>query len=73
MNEGCRATAGGRPSLGVGYRTATVANIKGQHAVFLDTQFYPLAVGATTISITQPAGFLPPAGRTSIVATVEPG
>jgi hypothetical protein len=41
--------------------------------VYVDTQFDPLAVGTTTISITQPAGFLPPAGMTSIMATVEPG
>jgi hypothetical protein len=38
----------------------------------LDTQFDPLAVGTTTISISQPPGFLPPAGETAIVATVEP-
>ncbi|MGA7759580.1 MAG: hypothetical protein WCA57_17190, partial [Ilumatobacteraceae bacterium] len=39
---------------------------------YLNTGFDPIAVGTTTISITQPAGFLPPAGRTSIVATVDP-
>ncbi len=39
---------------------------------YLDTQFVPLAVGTTTISIDQPPGFLPPAGETAIVATVEP-
>ena len=39
---------------------------------YLDTQFDPLAVGTTTISISQPTGFLPPAGETAIVATVEP-
>ena len=36
------------------------------------TAFDPVAVGATTISITQPAGFTPPTGRTSVVATVNP-
>ena len=40
---------------------------------YLTTAFDPIAVGTTTISITQPAGFLPPAGRTSIVATVDTG
>jgi hypothetical protein len=39
---------------------------------YVNTQFDPLTVGTTTISITQPSGFLPPAGRTSVVATVEP-
>ena len=39
---------------------------------YLNTAFDPLAVGTTTISITQPPGFTPPAGRTSIVATVNP-
>ena len=40
---------------------------------YLNTAFDPIAVGTTTISITQPAGFLPPTGRTSIVATVGTG
>ena len=39
---------------------------------YLNTQFDPIAVGTTTISIDQPPGFLPPAGETAIVATVEP-
>ncbi len=38
---------------------------------FLTTQFDPVAVGITTISIVQPAGFTPVAGRTSITATVN--
>lgn len=38
---------------------------------YQDTQFDPIAVGNTTISIGQPPGFLPPAGRTSVVATVS--
>ncbi|MCP3995671.1 MAG: hypothetical protein GY722_11475 [bacterium] len=38
----------------------------------LNTAFYPIAVGTTTISITQPADFLPPAGKASVVATVNP-
>jgi hypothetical protein len=38
----------------------------------LNTAFDPIAEGTTTISITQPAGFLPPAGKTSVVATVNP-
>jgi len=39
---------------------------------YKDTVFDPIAVGTTTISITQPAGFTPPAGKTSVVATVNP-
>ena len=39
----------------------------------LDTDFDPLAVGTTTISITQPPGFLPPSGETAITAPVESG
>ena len=39
---------------------------------YLITAFDPLAVGTTTISITQPPGFTPPVDRTSIVATVNP-
>jgi VCBS repeat-containing protein len=39
---------------------------------YLNTAFDPIAVGATTISITQPAGFTPPAGKTSVMATVNP-
>jgi hypothetical protein len=39
---------------------------------YLDTQFDPLTDGTTTISIDQPPGFVPPAGETSIVATVVP-
>ena len=41
-------------------------------ADYLNTAFDPLAVGTTTISITQPPGFTPPVDRTSIVATVNP-
>ena len=39
---------------------------------YLGTQFDPLAIGTTTISINQPPGFLPPAGETAITATVTP-
>jgi len=39
---------------------------------YRNTAFDPIAVGTTTISITQPAGFNPPVGKTSIVATVNP-
>ena len=39
---------------------------------YLNTAFDPIAVGTTTISISQPPGFTPPAGETSIVATVNP-
>jgi hypothetical protein len=39
---------------------------------YLSTAFDPIAVGTSTISITQPPGFTPPLGRTSIVATVNP-
>jgi hypothetical protein len=38
----------------------------------LNTAFDPIAVGTTTISITQPPGFTPPAGKTSVVATINP-
>jgi hypothetical protein len=31
-----------------------------------------VVMGTTIISITQPGGFLPPAGKTSVVATVDP-
>jgi hypothetical protein len=39
---------------------------------YLNTAFDPIAVGTTTISITQPAGFTPPVGETSVAATVNP-
>jgi PKD repeat protein len=39
---------------------------------YLYTAFDPIAVGTTIISITQPPGFTPPVGKTSIVATVNP-
>jgi PKD repeat protein len=37
---------------------------------YLSTAFDPIAVGTAAISITQPPGFTPPAGKTSVVATV---
>ena len=37
----------------------------------LTTQFDPLAVGTSTLSIVPPTGFTPVPGKTSIVATVE--
>ena len=40
---------------------------------YQQTAFTPLAEGTTTISISQPDGFTAPIGRTSVVATVEPG
>jgi len=39
---------------------------------YLNTEFDPIAVGTTTISITQPAGFTSPVGKASVVATVNP-
>jgi hypothetical protein len=39
---------------------------------YLNTAFDPIAVGTTTISITQPAGFISPAEKSSVVATVNP-
>jgi hypothetical protein len=38
----------------------------------LNTAFDPIAVGTTTISITQPPGFTPPVGKSSVVVTVTP-
>lgn len=55
----------------------TVGTISTSPVVFtggvtqLSTEFDPAAVGVTTISIAQPTGFTPVAGKTSIVANVS--
>ncbi|MDH3300270.1 MAG: hypothetical protein OES24_07160, partial [Acidimicrobiia bacterium] len=79
VDEWQMVRGGTTPSVDVSSSAPTVGVITISPLVFtgdldyVNTQFDPLAVGSTTISITQPPGFLPPSGRTSIMATVEPG
>ena len=67
---------GASASINVASSNMSVGVITASPLVFtggddeLVTGFDPIAVGETTISITQPPGFLPPAGKTSVVATV---
>jgi hypothetical protein len=76
VDEAQMVRGGTNPSVDVMSSDPTVGVITISPLVFtgnddyLSTAFDPIAVGTTTISITQPAGFLPPTGRTSVVATV---
>ncbi|MFW2336524.1 hypothetical protein, partial [Ilumatobacter sp.] len=78
VDENQMVRGGTNPSVGITSSDPAVGAITVSPLVFtgaddyLDTQFDPIAVGTTTISITQPPGFLPPAGETSITATVTP-
>jgi hypothetical protein len=76
VDEAQMARGGTNPSVDVVSSDPAVGVLTVSPLVFtgnddyLTTAFDPIAVGTTTISITQPAGFLPPTGKTSIVATV---
>jgi hypothetical protein len=76
VDEAQMVRGGTNPSVDVMSSDTTVGVITISPLVFtgnddyLNTAFDPIAVGTTTISITQPPGFLPPAGKASIVATV---
>jgi hypothetical protein len=76
VDENQMVRGGTNPSVDVVSSDPAVGVITVSPLVFtgndkvLNSAFDPIAVGTTTISITPPAGFLPPAGKTSIVATV---
>ena len=78
VDENQQVRGGTSPTVDVVSSDPTVGTITISPLVFtgtddyLGTAFDPIAVGTTTISITQPPGFTPPTGKTSIVATVNP-